>query len=142
MMALLATLTVPTFADAARAETVSSLDMSRRPSAFVGERVTLPAIGCVEQKDSYVCVAKAGGSLIAIDAVILGDGTDIDTSQHVDDYCKGSSNLDSSACSFDATFVPTSFVRETASTPSGDDLLIRFYVRTIDLVVHKTDQPR
>ncbi len=112
-------------------EATDPLDLERSPSAVIGERVKLSSVRCVDEiHGGYLCIVKAGGSLIAIDAVILSDDTvRSDVDQYIEDNCKGTANLDSLACEFDATFTVASFRRETPDTSP----LTRFFTTDIRL---------
>lgn len=115
-------------------EPVSAKAVVQAPKDFVGRTIVLPAIPCVDDpKGGFLCIAIVGGQALRIEAGALGARTKLEIAQRLTGDCKGTANLDRSACRFDAEITPRNAMKDIMETPSGSMPLVLIYSGAIEL---------
>lgn len=99
---------------------VSQRDLTETPRAYVGKRIVIRGINCVDDpKGGFLCVAIVGGQALRITASALGAKTALPIAERLIGDCKGTANLTRSSCRVDIEIEPTSGVRDVMDTPNG-----------------------
>lgn len=88
------------------------------PETLTNELVRIPNIACVDD-GNIICVAKVDGRLLKIDAVSLGHLSSSHVVDKLNRGCRGSANLDRSACVFTIAFKSTTVEKTTFQSSNG-----------------------
>ena len=111
------------------------------PGAYVSKRIRVASISCVDDpKGGYVCMRTVGGQILRIQAEALGAGTEMGIAERLLGDCKGTANLQRTACRVDAEIEPSSGKRDVMDTPGGSMPVT--IVEAVDIEMYAIASPR
>lgn len=86
----------------------NDIDLARKPNAYIGERVQISAIQCIDDpRSGFFCIKSLPGRYLSIRARFMGAFVRQSLVEHLVSACKGSGNLGSELCKFDIEIIPT-----------------------------------
>lgn len=113
---------------------ISLRQLAENPRDYVGEKVVLPSIGCVNNpKSGFTCAAIVAGQALRIQASALGPKTRIEVAERLTRGCKGTANVTRAECRVDAEIQPTNVDRDTMDTDEGSRPIVLIYSQQIEM---------
>lgn len=113
---------------------VSQRQLVDAPKSYVGRKIVLSGIGCVDDaKSGFLCVAIVGGQALRVEAGALGAKTKLEIAERLIGDCKGTANLTRSACRVDAEIEPANAYKDVMETSSGTMPIVVVYSPQIEM---------
>lgn len=104
------------------------------PRSYLGKTVRIGPINCVDNPSGgFICLTVARNQGFRIDASYLGEKTAQNIAEKLIGECKGTANLTSRRCEFEAEITPVGVDRDTVETDRGSRNLVVITSMKIEL---------
>jgi hypothetical protein len=131
LLALLAMLSASTAASGQLR--VTEADILRAPKSYVGQKLRIVDIYCVDPgKGGFLCLKEAQGQILMVDGLVMGPSTSSTMAELLSGGCKGTANLGNARCLMDAEFELTAAAREMVDGPSGSIQRVTLVTGTLE----------